>query len=722
MAHFYDDNDDLQFYMERGIDWARLAALAEHDFQAPDGHATVEEAVEFYREVLELVGGFAASEIAPKAREIDASHPRLVNGEVEHPAPLQAIFDAMNELELHGLCLPRELGGMNAPLLLFQLQTELLARADVSVCAHHGFHAGIAMAALAYSVQEGTTSFDPESLQITETRFQDAIESIVAGEAWGSMDITEPDAGSDMAALRCRGEQAEDGTWRVYGQKVYITSGHGRWHCVIARTEEAGAEAEDDPFAGLGGLSMFLVEAFDVDDDGNVVRTHTTIDAVEEKLGHNGSATVAISFEGAPARLVGERGEGFKYMLVLMNGARVGVGFEALGLCEAAYRAAAAYAAERVSMGKTIDQHEMIADYFDEMRTDIQGIRCLAVSAGFHDEVAKKLEVQLALNPPANPTEREALHAEMKTHQRRARHLTPLLKYLASEKAVEMGQRCIQIHGGAGYITEYGVEKLLRDAMVMPIYEGTSQIQALMTMKDNLMGAVNRPRAFVADAASARWRSNLGSDPLERRVARLQSIKFQAIQFLLSRLATHKLKELRNQPMAQWSQALRSFDPKRDFALAMLHAERLCIVLADVAVAEELLLQAKAHPDRAEVLERCGDGTGQHARRQPLRHRVLRLQSEARPARHGVGAVDDRRRVGVDDLRPGVAPGAIARHAHPRADGVGADEPLDAGLEEHHGKLAGVVLAERAHRPAGPPRRLVPGDADRERRRPPRAG
>ncbi len=603
MGNFYDDNDDLRFYVERGIDWDRLARLAEHDFTSPDGFSSTAEAVEFYTEVLDLVGRFAADEIAPRALEIDESHPRVVGGEVEHPAPLQEVLDGLAALELHGLAVPRELGGLNAPLLMFQLQSELLARADVSVCAHHGFHGGIAMAALAYSIQEGTTEFDPETSSITRTRFRECIDTIVAGEAWGSMDITEPDAGSDMAALRCRAEQQDDGSWRVYGQKIYITSGHGRWHFVIARTEKPEG-GSDDPFAGLGGLSMFLVEAYSVDESGQKQRTHTTIDGVEEKLGHNGSATVAISFEGAPAQLIGRRGEGFKYMLVLMNGARVGVGFEALGVCEAAYRAAAAYAAERVSMGKTIDQHEMIADYLDEMRTHVQGIRCLAVAAGTHDEIAKKVQARLLLDPPRDPEARAALEQEERTHARRARHLTPLLKYLASEQAVHMAQRCIQIHGGAGYIREYGVEKLLRDAMVLPIYEGTSQIQALMAMKDNLMRAVTHPRSFVAAAASARWRASVATDPLERRVQRLVSQKYQAMQFLLSRLATHKLRELSSQPLGSWSESLRSFDPKRDFALAMLHAERLCVILTDVAVAEELLLQVQQHPDRADVLVR----------------------------------------------------------------------------------------------------------------------
>ncbi|MCB9687093.1 MAG: acyl-CoA dehydrogenase family protein [Alphaproteobacteria bacterium] len=597
VGNFYEDNDDLRFYVERAIDWEPIVRLTEHDFRSPDGPKSTAEALETYQDVLALVGGFVADEIGANWRALDAAHPKLVDGEVKYPPVMEELFEKLASLELNGLNIPRELGGLNAPVVLMQVTNELFARADVSICAHHGFHGGMAMAALVYSVLEGSTTFDRELPGISSTRFQHVIDDILAGGSWGSMDITEPHAGSDMANLRTRGVLGEDGVWRVTGSKTFITSGHGRWHFVIARTED---KQGDDAFAGLNGLSMFLVPAF----DENGVRTHTTIDAVESKMGHHGSATVGISFEDAPAELIGKRGEGFKYMLMLMNNARIGVGFEALGLCEAAYRMAKAYAAERPSMGKTIDKHEMIADMLDEMRTDIQGIRCLGMAAVQLEEIAQKIDIQLRFDPPADPAERERLEKRMKRAKRRARELTPVLKYLASEKAVEIARRNVQIHGGAGYMVEYGAEKLLRDAMVMPIYEGTSQIQGLMAMKDTLMAAVKHPRTFVRESARARWTSVSSRDPLERRVAKLEVARNQSVQHLLSRLAGHKLSELRHEPMGSWGSKLSHFDPKRDFALAMLHAERLIRILADVQVAQELYAQAKRFPERTEVLER----------------------------------------------------------------------------------------------------------------------
>jgi len=599
MPHFYDDNEDLRFYVDRWIDWEPLVRLTEYDFQAPDGFTNAEEAVEFYRDILALVGDFAANEVAPRAAEIDREHSQLKDGQVIFAPALAHVFEQIKALQLHGMCLPRELGGMNCPFLLFTLCTELIGRADVSVTAHNGFHGGSAMAMLLYSIIEGSTEFDIDQRCITSTRFGDAIAEIIEGEAWGSMDITEPGAGSDMAAMRTKGEQDEDGNWFVTGSKIFITSGHAKYHFVIARTER---DEGGDAFAGLKGLSLFLVPTFI--DRGGERKMLASFDSLEEKLGHHGSATVAISYDRTPAHLIGERGDGFRLMLKLMNNARVMVGFESLGICEAALRMARAYAAERESMGKTIDRHEMIADYLDEMATDVQGIRAMTVQAAWHEEMAQKMTLMLQFFPPEDELELEAAEAEQRRHQAKSRRLTPLLKYLGAEKAVEISQRNIQIHGGYGYSSEYGAEKLLRDAMVLPIYEGTSQIQALMAMKDTLMGVLANPKGFVQRNAAARWRSRSARSEHERRVARLQVLSYKAVQYLMSRLAGTKLSEVRKQPVGRWSEAFRDWDPKRDFALAMLHAERLAKILADVAVCELLLDQGKQHAERLEVLDR----------------------------------------------------------------------------------------------------------------------
>jgi hypothetical protein len=200
---------------------------------------------------------------------------------------------------------------------------------------------------------------------------------------------------------------------------------------------------------------------------------------------------------------------------------------------------------------------------------------------------------------------KKALERKAKWHRRQARRLTPLLKYLGAERAVEMARMGVQIHGGNGYITEYGAEKLLRDAMVMPIYEGTSQIQSLMAMKDTLMGIMKQPQQFVRSMAQARWKGISSRDPLERRVAKLQTLSFDVQQVLLRKTVAQKFRKLQDKPVTAWGQAfLKDWNPKRDFAFAMLHAERLTQILVDVAIVELLLEQAKKHPERADVLRR----------------------------------------------------------------------------------------------------------------------
>lgn len=593
MANYYEDNEDLQFYVDRAIDWKPLVDLTEYHHRAPDAFSNAEEALEFYRSVLQLAGQFSAESVAPHSAEIDRNHPRLEQGVVVFPETLQSIFDQLKELEIHGMSLPREFGGMNCPYVLVLMCTELFARSDVSVAAHVGFHGGMALAAVAFSVYEGTTQFDAANARIEHTRFQEMVTEIASGEAWGSMDITEPGAGSDMAALITRGEQDADGQWRLTGNKIFITSGHAKYHFVVARTEETQA---GDAFAGLKGLSMFLVKAYE--DNAAGERTHYAwFDKLEEKLGHHGSATVAVRFDRTPAELIGKRGEGFQQMLILMNNARLGVGFESLGICEASYRLAKSYAAERPSMGKNIDHHEMIADYLDEMRTDIQALRALSVVGACHEELGQKYRMMLGFMPPESPEERKTLEGKMKYHLRKSRDLTPLLKYLGAEKAVEMARRCIQIHGGFGYSSEYGAEKLLRDAMVLPIYEGTSQIQSLMAMKDNLMGVLRNPGGFVRGMVRT-WAQRLFcTDRRTRRVAGVQRRKYAALRYLLVRLAWKKFRSGPSNFLGNW-------DPKRDFALAMLHAERLTRILTDVAVCEVLLEQTRQFPERGEVLDR----------------------------------------------------------------------------------------------------------------------
>lgn len=605
-TNYYEDNADLRWYVEKGIDWKTLLPYVEwrgfgEEQAEAGGYQSVEEALETYQDILTMVGEFAANEIAPHAAEIDEQGLRLEGGEVVSPEAHDRIFEGIKDMELHALCVPREFDGMNAPLVLYMLIAEVFSRADVSVMTHHSFHGGIAMAMLMYSALEGTTEVDQATSTITRSRFEDAIREIAAGEAWGCMDITEPDAGSDMAALRTKAVLGDDGVWRLTGQKIFITSGHGKWHFVIARTEDP--KPGDDDFAGLKGLSLFLVQAYTDHDDGTRER-HVTVERIEEKLGHHGSATVALSFEGAVGELVGKRGEGFKYMLLLMNNARIGVGFEALGLIEASARLARSYAEGRTSMGKTIDQHEMIADYLDEMEMDAIGIRALAVHSAVTEETVQRKRLEAMYFTMEGTEERKRLDAEVKKLTWQSRCATPLLKYLAAEKGVDAARRAIQIHGGVGYTREYGAERLLRDALVMPIYEGTSQIQSLMAMKDSLLGIMKDPGGFVRQLANQQLLARTDRDPLARKVATVRLHALQAQRNLITRIAGARFGELRSEPLSNWRHRLvNDWDPKRDFGPALLHAERLTRLLVDATIGEILLEQSKQDLSRRPLCE-----------------------------------------------------------------------------------------------------------------------
>lgn len=595
MSDYFADNDDLQYYFDRGVDWKTL--YDQVNVLDPDPEfGTWEEARDFWKDIAGLIGQFAAAEIGPHGAEIDEQEWVIEDGQVVMPPRLTEIFNGIKALEIHGMCLPKQLGGLNCPLLLYFLSAELIARGDVSVMTHHSFHGGMAMAMMTYSLLEGSTEFDKDSKELLSTRFQAEIDEIASGEAWGCMDITEPDAGSDMGALRTRGEQDADGNWFVTGQKIFVTSGHGKFHFVIARTEDAPA---DDPMGGLKGLSLFLVNTFDDVDGERVMRA--TFERLEEKLGHHGSPTVAVSFENAPAKLVGERGQGFQMMLLLMNNARIAVGFESLGLCESAYRMAKEYAAGRESMGKTIDQHEIIADYLDEMDVDIRGLRALAVRAGFNEEVAHRLRMRRDFLTEEGTAEWAALDAESKKRTWRSRLTTPLIKFLAAEKAVEISRRALQIHGGVGYTREYGAEKLLRDSLVLPIYEGTSQIQALMATKDALLFITKNPGGFFGSWADSQRRAMVGGDSTERGVARLRANAQAAQVALMRRILKGKLQ---GQSLGAWKAALADWDTRTDFAPALLHAEKLTRMLTDAAIADALWSQVKKDGGRRWILDR----------------------------------------------------------------------------------------------------------------------
>lgn len=593
--NFYLDNDDLRFYVEQAVDWDTLVELCEHGAPKEDRPASVRDARDTYEDILKELGKYIAKQVDPKVSQIDREGTRLENGEVVVSPTFAAVFNGLRKLDVYGLPIPRELGGLNAPATVYLAASEMLARADVSCMTHFGFHAGIAVSLLTYALRDPRTKF--KDGRVVETPYDDIIREICRGDAWGCMVLTESGAGSDLAQIRTTAVEQQDGTWLLNGEKIFITSGHGQYQLVLARTEDL------QKAPGLKGLSLLLVKQ-KIERDGVKV-TNVRISKVEHKIGHNGSPTCALVYENSVGELLGRRGEGFEQMLLLMNFARLCLGFEALGICEAALRVARKYASQRTTMGKTIDRHEMIADYLEDMDLYARGIRALCFETAQKVERSTKLEQILRHDPPADEQKRADLERKLVRIKRQARDATPLLKYIASEKAVEMSRMAMQILGGLGYTTEAPAEKLLRDALVLPIYEGTSQIQSLMVLKDQLMQGLRDPRRFIVKMARANWKRVAENEPMEKNLSRLFAYKYKALQTILVRIARNKLKNTYDMPIGSWTDTLFSqWDAKLDFAPGLLHAERLTKILVDVTIARILVKYGLRFPERRVYAEK----------------------------------------------------------------------------------------------------------------------
>ncbi len=588
MANFYADNEDLKFYFEHYIDWRELVALLERNGKAADAAADWKETAENYKSIIDLMGEFVSEQIAPQAAKMDLEGTHLKDGVVQESPTQKAIFDQLREMGVFGVCSPREFGGMNCPDLIYFMLMEIIGRACVSSMTHFGFYASSARTLLHYALNENGVTFDKDG-NVTKTRWEEEIRQCAEGNGWGSMDLTEPSAGSDLTRIKARATQEADGSWRITGNKIFITSGHAPFHFVLAKTDDR----ED-----LDAISLFFVPQ-ELRRDGKIIR-NITIDRVEEKIGHHASATCSLVYDNSEAQLVGNEGDGFKLMLKIMNHARITVGFEGIGLCENAYRVAKDYAEDRVTMGLPIARHGLIAGYLHEMDIGIKAMRAMCMEAAIcHERYVMSEYNAKALSTPQTP---DAAKRTRKM-KRRTRKLTPLIKYFASEQAVWMSRMAMQIHGGNGYTKDYAPERLLREALVMPVYEGTSQIQCLMAFKDAMGFAVANPQRFLQKAAGLRFKALRSTDSLERGVYKLKAAVYSVQQTLLMRVAKEKWAGANAHSVAEFISTFKKWDPKQDFRMALVHAENFTKILIDATAAEILLRQAKRFPERRKLLE-----------------------------------------------------------------------------------------------------------------------
>ena len=449
MSNFFTDTPDYDFYLRHG-DWREVVALKEENFadageygHAPENH---EDAIDGYRTVLELVGDLAGERIAPRAADVDEEGSILRGGQVQYAKGVVAAISELSQADLMGFTLPRRYGGLNCPTFVFSMAIEMVSRADASLMTIFGLQ----------DIAETINAFADE-----ETK-QEYLPRFCTGEVTGAMVLTEPDAGSDLQAVALRAEEdTENGCWRLNGVKRFISNGCGHVLLVLARSESGG---------GARGLSLFVSEA------GPSVK----IRRLENKLGIKGSPTCEMQFINTKARLIGQRKRGLtQYVMSLMNGARMGIAGQAVGIAEAAYAAAVDFADAREQFGKKIKDIPPVRDMLAEMKTQIEATRALNMETTKIVDLERYLGELVSSGEIKDKDELKALRVRQGVQRRYAAMLTPMAKLYSTEMCQEVTTNAIQVHGGSGYMKDYPVERHFRDARITNIYEGTSQLQVV---------------------------------------------------------------------------------------------------------------------------------------------------------------------------------------------------------------------------------------------------
>jgi len=458
MGNFYLDNDDIKFHMHT-TDMGQIAWYQEEGFREAGlcDYAPTDEtdAVDGYERVLEVVGEISADFIAPRAEEVDREGSELqADGRVRYATGIAEALDRLGKADLMGFTLPRRFGGLNFPNIVYTMAIEMVSRADASLMNIFGLQ-GIA---------ETINAFASEELK------QEYLPRFSAGEITGAMALTEPDAGSDLQAVQLKAEEVGDGRWKLTGVKRFITNGCGDVLLVLARSEP-------DREGGLG-LSLFLCDRSD----------KVKVRRIEDKMGIHGSPTCELYFDGAPARIVGERQRGLvSYTMPLMNGARIGIAAQSLGIAQAAFNEARAYARDRVQFGTPIDRIPPVAEMLVEMEVALEASRAVTYDAARIVDTNHALLRQMEWDNLEGAPLREVKQQERHT-RRLASFLTPLAKYVASEMCCRVTYEAIQILGGSGFMRDYPLERLYRDARITTIYEGTSQLQVVAAVRGVLSG------------------------------------------------------------------------------------------------------------------------------------------------------------------------------------------------------------------------------------------
>ena len=535
MANYYTDHPEIEFHLNHPL-MKRVVDLKERNYaekdQFEDAPVNYEDAIENYKRLLDITGDVAANIIEPNSEDVDLEGPHLENGRMIYASKTFENLDATRKAGLWGLSMPRRYGGLNLPNAIFSMASEIIAAADA------GFQ----------NIWSLQSCIDTLYEFGSEEQRQKYIPRICAGETM-SMDLTEPDAGSDLQRVMLKATQDEDGTWRLNGVKRFITNGDSDIHLVLARSEEGTKDGR--------GLSMFIYDKR----DGGVTVRH-----IEHKLGIHGSPTCELVYKNAKAELCGNTRLGLiKYVMALMNGARLGIAAQSVGVEQEAYNEGLAYAKERAQFGEKIINFPAVYDMLSRMKAKLDAGRSLLYCCARYVDIYKALE-DIARDTKLTPEERQ----EMKKYTRLADAFTPLAKGMNSEYANQNAYDAISIHGGSGFIMEYKCQRLFRDARIFSIYEGTTQLQVVAAIRYITNGTY---LSIIKEMLESEVSDDLKA--LKERVAKLVELYEAAI---------NKVKEANDQAVHDFL-ARRLYNMTGDIVMSLL-------ILADATKAPEMFAKS----------------------------------------------------------------------------------------------------------------------------------
>lgn len=553
MANYYSDHPEFDFYLSHP-EMKRIVELKERNFADKDTYddapVDFDDAIENYKRVLDITGDIAANVLEPNAEDVDLEGPHLVDGRMHYAAKTYDNIDATRKAGLWGISMPRRYGGLNMPITPYSMASEIVAAADA------GFQN-------IWSLQDCIETLYEFGDEEQRKKY---IPRVCAGETM-SMDLTEPDAGSDLQRVMLKATYDEEGKcWRLNGVKRFITNGDSDIHLVLARSEEGTRDGR--------GLSMFIYDKR----DGGVTVRH-----IEHKLGIHGSPTCELVYKNAKAELCGSTRMGLiKYVMALMNGARLGIAAQSVGVSQAAYDEAIAYARERKQFDTPIIKFPAVFDMLARMKAKLDAGRSILYQTARYVDIYKALD-DIARERKLTPEER----AEQKKYSRLADAFTPLAKGMNSEYANQNAYDAIQIHGGSGFIMEYKSQRLYRDARIFSIYEGTTQLQVVAAVRYISNGTY---LGIIKEMLEKEVAEKL--KPLKVRVGKMVELYEKAVAYV---------KEADNQEMHDFL-ARRLYNMTCDIIMSLL-------ILEDATRAPELFQKSANVFVRLAEAEVIGDAT-----------------------------------------------------------------------------------------------------------------